>query len=64
MHKNELFLQEIAKNRLVLGVSPPDLLASAAEGSAPRPSILHWEFLATPLLHTILLMLNIKQENC
>jgi len=37
MSKNVLFSLKICKNRQTLGVLPPDPLASASGGSAPRP---------------------------
>jgi len=63
MHNNALLLLKNCKKLLRAGGFTPDPLPSAAGGSAPRPLIPHWEFLTMSLLHTILLMLNIKQ-NC
>jgi len=62
MHKNALFLLKNCKKSPKAGVLPPDPLAFRRWGSAPRPPIPHWEFLTTPLLNTILLMLIISRK--
>jgi len=57
-----IFIEKLQKNSPRAGdFATRSPLPSAARGWPPIP---HWEFLATPLLHAILLMMNIKQENC
>jgi len=66
MYINGLFLLKNCKKKSPKagGFDPRPTLPSAARGSAQRPPIPQWEFMPTSLLHTILLMLNIKHENC